>query len=266
MQNQVMLITGASSGIGAALAQELSRRGARVSLAARNADRLHEVAATCPGETLVIPTDVSDPAQCEAAIQQTVERFGGLHVLVNNAGVSMWSPFEDVQDISIFEQMMQVNYLGSVYCTRAALPHLKATGGLIVAISSLAGKTGIPFRTGYAASKHAMQGFFDALRIELAGSGVDVSVISPGFVDTPVRENSFSASGTRLGKDPNKQDAGMTAESCARIIADAIEKRPRELLMGWKGKLLMLGRLLAPGLVDRMARKSARWDEYQRRA
>lgn len=262
MQDKVIIITGASMGIGAALAKQLAGQGAKLALAARSRDKLEAVVADCPG-AIAIPTDITDPIACQALVDQTVAHFGRLDGLVNNAGMSMWAKFEDVQDLSIFEKLMHVNYLGCVYCTHAALPHLKKSKGLIVAISSLAGKTGVPFRTGYVASKHALQGFCDALRVELMGTGVDVSVISPGFVDTDIRQHSFGASGQALEQNPHEGSVMMTPEACAAQIISVMSSRRRELLMGTKGKFLMLGKLIAPGLVDRLARKSAGWDEHQ---
>jgi len=256
MQNQVIIITGASSGIGAALARGLAAKGAKLALAARRTEALQAVAADCPA-ALVIPTDITDPHACTHLIEKTVAHFGRLDALVNNAGVSMLARFEDVQDLSLFETLMQVNYFGAVYCTRAALPHLKKTGGLLVGVSSLAGKTGVPLRTGYSASKHAMQGFFDSLRIELMGSGVAVSMVSPAFVDTDIRQHSLAADGSPLGQNPLQHRQMMNAEECAHQIIRVMEKRQREHLMETKGKFLMLGKLLLPGLVDRLTKKSA---------
>jgi short-subunit dehydrogenase len=254
MRDKVVIVTGASVGIGAALARELARRGAKVVLAARTETALQDVARDCPG-SLVIPTDVTNPAACEALITRTIEHFGRLDVLVNNAGQSMLSRFEDIEDFSIFEKLIQVNYLSAVYCTRAALPHLKASKGLLVGISSVAGKTGIPLRTGYSASKHALQGFFDSLRIELIDTGIAVSVISPAFVDTGIRERSFGPDGKPLGRNPLFGKKIMSSEECAHQIADVIAARRRELIMGASGRLAILGKLIAPRLVDTLTRR-----------
>lgn len=256
MRDKVIIITGASGGIGAALARHLSAVGAKVALAARSRERLEAVAADC-SDALVVPTDITDQAACQQLVDQTVNHYGRLDVLVNNAGMSMLARFDEVADLSIYEKLMQINYFGAVYCTHAALPHLKKTRGLIVGISSLAGKTGVPLRTGYSASKHALQGFFDCLRIELMGTGVDVTMISPGFVDTDIREHSFGADGKPLGYNPLEKHKLMTADECARQIIKAIEERRREVLMGTQGKFLMLGKLLLPKLVDRMAKRRA---------
>jgi short-subunit dehydrogenase len=253
MAEKVILITGASSGIGAALARQLAARGDKVALAARRREQLEAVGAK---DALVIPTDVTKREQCHAMVEQTIKQFGRLDVLVNNAGMSMYSRFEDVQDFTIFERLIQINYLGAVYCTEAALPHLKQSSGLIVAVSSISGITGVPFRTGYSASKHAMQGFFDSLRVELMDSGVDVSMVSPDFVDTDIRQKSFGADGQPLGNNPMHGKKIMSADEAARQMIDVIDNRRRELIMGRRGKLVRLGKVLAPGLVDRITRRS----------
>lgn len=256
LKDKVIIITGASSGIGAALARALAVEGAKLALAARNAEALAGVSADCP-HAISLPTDVTDPAACAELIQKTVDHFGRLDVLVNNAGLSMLARFETIEDFALFERLMAVNYFGAVYCTQAALPHLRTRKGLILNVSSLAGKTGVPLRTGYSASKHALQGFMDSLRIELMGSGVDVSMVSPGFVDTDIRQHSLGADGQPLGRNPLSNRKLMSAEDCAAEIIKTIESRQREKLLETKGKFLGLGRLLLPRLVDRMAARSA---------
>jgi short-subunit dehydrogenase len=260
---KTLVITGASSGIGEALARAFAARGDNVVLAARNEEALVRVAAACEragGKPLSVRTDVTDPEQCRALVDEAVERFGGVDVLVNNAGLSMWARFEEVTDLSLFERIMRVNYLGSVYCTHHALPHLKRARGLVVAISSLTGKTGVPTRSGYAASKHAMQGFFDSLRIELLGSGVDVLVASPGFVRTGIRERVLGADGKPTGASPREEDGAgtMSVEECTRILVRAIDRREREVVMTATGKVGMWAKLLVPGLVDRVALRAVR--------
>lgn len=167
-RDNVVVITGASDGIGREMALQLAGQGAWLALAARDAQKLEAVAAECRargGRALAVPTDVGDQAQCRALVDRTLAEFGRVDTLVNNAGVSMWARFDQVTELAPFETMMRVNYLGSVYCTHAALPHLKRTRGRIVGVSSLTGRAGVPTRSGYAASKHAMAGFFDSLRI-----------------------------------------------------------------------------------------------------
>jgi len=258
-KDKVVIITGASSGIGRELAYQLASQGACLALAARNAARLETVCGecqTCGGQALVIPTDVGEKKQCEAVIRQTVERYGRIDVLVNNAGITMWAYFEDLQNLDTFERIMQVNYLGSVYCTYYALPYLKQTRGQIVGISSLTGKTGVPTRSGYAASKHAMAGFFDSLRIELAQSGVSVTMIYPGFVATEVRTRALGADGESLGQSPVRENEVMPVEKCVQLMLKAMQQRKRELVMTFRGQMGLWLKLIAPGLVDRIARQA----------
>jgi len=258
-KDKVVIITGASSGIGRELAYQFAEQGARLSLAARDKERLTAVAGECEargGKAITIVTDVSDQAQCAKLIQETVENYDRIDVLVNNAGITMWANFEDVSDISFYEQIMRVNYLGSIYCTYYALPFLKKTKGQIIGISSLAGKNGIPKRSGYAASKHAMVGFFDTLRIEVAEYGISVTMIYPDFVATETRKRAFGADGKPIGESPVKEREVMSAEKCAQLIIQAATARKRELMMTWRGKAGVWVKLIAPGLVDRIAKKA----------
>jgi short-subunit dehydrogenase len=262
MQGKSVIITGASAGIGEALAVALSARGANVALAARDAQALERVKARCEaagGRALVVPTDVGDPAACRQLVERTVAAFGGVDVLVNNAGITMHSRFEDVKDLDLFERIMRINYLGAVHCTYHALPHLKARKGLLVAVSSLTGKTGVPTRTGYAASKHAMQGFFDSLRIELLGTGTDVLVVSPGFVATDIRARALGPEGKPLGESQRDESGPtMDVETCANIILRAMEKRERDVVMTLTGRVGQVLKLVAPGLLDRLAARAVR--------
>ena len=257
--DQVAIVTGASSGIGEAIALQLAERKARVVLAARDAARLEKTAEKCRSlgaVVLICPTDVTEQSQCETLIQMTIEEFGRIDLLVNNAGVSQWAYFEEITDISLFEKLMRVNYLSCVYCTYYALPYLKKTKGRIVAVSSLAGLAGVPTRTGYSASKHAMVGFFDALRTEIDYSGVSITLVYPGFVTSEMRIRGFGPDGQPLGYSPVKEGEVMSAEECAGLILEAAEKRKRELVMTLRGKIGRWIKLVAPGLVDSMARRA----------
>jgi short-subunit dehydrogenase len=260
-QDLVVIVTGASLGIGRELALQLSSQGARLVLAARDAGRLSEVAAECElagGRAIAVPTDVADQAQCRRLIDAAIAEFGRLDVLINNAGLSMWARFEDITDLAPFDQMMRVNYMGSVYCTHAALPHLKQSRGRLVAVSSLTGRTGVPTRSGYAATKHAMAGFFDSLRIELEGSGVSVTVVYPGFVSTGIREHAFGPDGAPLGagNSPVREAEVMTPEECARQILNAAAARRRELVMTLRARVGAWLKMFSPALVDRIARRA----------
>jgi short-subunit dehydrogenase len=249
-------LTGASAGIGRALELELAPQRPRLVLAARDQGRLQEVAALCRergAETLVVTADVSLEAECRTLVAKAVERFSCLDVLINNAGLGMIARFDQLQDLAVYERLMRVNYLGCVYLTHAALPHLKQSRGLIVAVASLAGLTGVPTRTGYAASKHALIGFFDSLRVELLGSGVDVTVVCPDFVVSEIHRRSIGPDGKPLGASPMQEDKIMSAEECARRIAAAMARRKRLLVMSLRGRLGRVVRIFAPGLIDRIA-------------
>ena len=259
MKDNVVIITGASKGIGAELARQLAAKGARLALAARDREALESVAAECAAmgaQAEAFVTDVAVEDDCRRLVERTVAAFGRIDTLVNNAGATMWARFEDIGDMAILERIMKVNYLGAVYCTHHALPHLKASRGRLVGIASLAGRTGVPTRTGYAASKHAMMGFFDSLRIELADSGVTVTMICPGFVSTGIRENATGPDGKPIQVSPVKEGEVMGVEECARITLKAIEGRRREVVMTARGRIGLFLKLVAPGLIDRIARRA----------
>ncbi|MCI0713059.1 MAG: SDR family oxidoreductase [Chloroflexi bacterium] len=256
---KVVVITGASSGIGKALALQLAEQKAWLVLAARREEALQEVADVCEqkgGMATVVPTDVGVEEQCRHLINEAVNAYGRIDVLVNNAGITTFAVFENVENLSMMEKIMRVNYFGSVYCTYYALPHLKKAGGLIVGISSLSGKTGVPTRAFYAASKHAMAGFFDSLRIELKDTGVDVTMIYPGFVKSDIRKQALGSDGAVIGKSHISEQGIMSAEECAEIIIDAMAKRKRQVVMTTRGKIAQWIKLIAPGMVDNIARKA----------
>lgn len=257
----VTIITGASEGIGAELARQLATRygaGLRLVLAARNHEKLHAVAEVCRAKgsaVLVVPTDVSVEAQCRGLIQAAMDGFGRIDTLVNNAGISAQALFQDVhpQDLHWYEEVMRINLWGSVWCTHAALPHLKQTRGRIVAVSSLAGLVGVPGRTAYSASKFAMTGFFEALRAELQPSGVSVTTAYPGVVLTDIRAHGLNAKGEVAGSSGLKEDKAMTVAECAFLIASGMQKRQREIVMTTQGKLGRFLKLVLPGVVEKMA-------------
>ncbi|MGD8745689.1 MAG: SDR family oxidoreductase, partial [Gammaproteobacteria bacterium] len=209
-------------------------------------------------EVMPVETDVTDAAQCRRLADNTVETFGRIDTLVANAGVTMWTRLDELEDWSVLEKIMAVNYLGAAYCTMAALPYLRESRGRIVAVASLAGLTGVPERTGYSASKHAMVGFFDSLRIELEDTGVTVTVVAPDFVVTQIHRRALGTDGRPLGETPMQESRIMTAERCAELIVDAMEKRQRLLITSRRGKLGRWVRLVAPGLIDRIAIKAIR--------
>jgi short-subunit dehydrogenase len=256
-RENVVVITGASRGIGRELALQLAERGGLLVLGARDEALLHDVADRCRtagGEAVAVAVDVTSESDCGRLIESAIEAYGRLDTLINNAGISMLARFEELDDVSALERVMQVNYFGSVYCTHHALRHLVTSGGRLVAVASLTGLTGVPTRSGYAASKHAMAGLFDSLRIELRDRGVSVTVAYPGFVDTGIRERAVG-SGHGWGKG---RTAGrvMSAHECARIILDAAWRRRRQVVMTAKGKLGRWMKLATPALVDRIAAHS----------
>ncbi len=226
---------------------------------ARDQTALEAVAQTCRlggAEVMVFPMDVSDPAAAERLVKETVTVFGGIDVLVNNAGIDMIARFDEVTDLSIFERLMRVNYLGSVYPTYFALPELKKSRGLIVAVSSLAGLTGVPTRTGYAATKHAQFGFFDSLRVELHGTGVGVTMIAPDFVVSEIHKRALTSDGSPRGHTAVDESRVMTAEEAAGEILDAMVKRQRLRILSLRGKAGRFVRLVFPEFIDGLARRA----------
>ncbi len=255
----VIILTGASEGIGRALALALAPQKPKLVLSARNRERLESLAGECHAmgaECLAVPADVTDEIQCRQLIRQAVDAFGRIDTLVANAGATMWSRLDRLEDLGVLRTVMDVNYFGAAYCTAAALPYLKQSRGRIVAVASVAGLTGVPERTGYSASKHAMIGFFDSLRIELAESGVSVTVVAPDFVVTQIHRRALGADGRPLGETPMHESRIMTAERCAALIVDAMAGRQRLLITSRRGRLGRWLKVLAPGLIDRIARKA----------
>jgi short-subunit dehydrogenase len=258
-REQAAIVTGASAGIGRSLALKLAEQGAKVALAARRVDRLEQIAGECRqrgGEALVIPTDVSDEDQCRTLIDKSIAAFGRLDMLINNAGLSASALLEDFPDLCLFKHVMAVNFYGAVHCTYYALPYLKQARGRIVTISSLGGKSAIPYNTPYIASKYALHGFCDSLRMELVQSGVSVSVICPSWVATEFHESQMDKNGVPRGSRGRAiyTRRTMTADRCAEIVLEAARKRRREVLMA-PGTLAVWLKVLAPGLLDRMAVK-----------
>lgn len=259
---QVIVITGASEGIGAEMARQWASRGKAgnaLVLAARNVDKLEAVATECRSfgsQVLVQRCDVGVQAECVALVNAAVAAFGRIDTLVNNAGMSAQALFSDVTDLGWYETLMRINHWGSVWCTHAALPQLKATQGRIVGVSSLAGLVGVPGRTAYCGTKFAMTGFFEALRVELASAGVSVTLAYPGVVATEIRYRGFNASGEAAGQSGLDESGAMSVETCARLIIDGTEARERDIVMTAKGRLGRWLKLLAPGVVDKLALKA----------
>ena len=257
--DQVVVVTGASEGIGRAFCIALAPQRPQLVLAARNRERLESLAEECRrlgAQARVVPTDVTDEDSCRMLIDSAVAAFGRIDVLVNNAGGTMWTRLDEIRDLSIFERLMRLNYLGSVYPTFHALPHLKHSRGRIVAVASMAGLIGVPTRTGYSAAKHAVIGFFDSLRIELLDSGVSVTLICPDFVVSEIHKRALGPDGRPLGDNPMANSKIMTAGQCAALMIRAIERRERLLVTSGRGRLARWLKVLAPGAIDRMAAKA----------
>lgn len=252
---KTVIITGASSGLGIAIALEFARLKANLVLTGRNEERLKATEKQCLelGVTpYLVLADITKPADCENLINQTLEHFGALDYLVLNAGVSMWTKFDTVKDLSLFAKLMDANYLSAVYCTHYALGPLIKSKGMIVAVSSIQGIIGVPLHTGYVASKHALQGFFDALRTEISESGVDILLVLPHWLrGTNLRKHAFGADGQKLGQaSAGHNRESISSEDCAGKIIKAMTKRKRTLIVPAKLKLLPWLKLIAPQFLD----------------
>lgn len=241
MSTPTIWITGASSGIGEALATRFARDGARLVLSARRENELQRVAGRCveagldTADVLVLPLDVTDWAALPGAVQQVLDRFGGIDLLINNAGMSQRSLCIDT-DMAVYQRLMDVDVMGQIALTKAVLPHMLERGaGHIAVTASVAGKVGVPKRTGYCAAKHAVMGFFDALRAEVEEQGVFVSTIVPGFIRTDLSRNALAADGSPFGKMDDDIAGGMDVDACADVVVNALNARKREIPVG-KGK------------------------------
>lgn len=243
-QNSV-IVTGASRGIGRHLALQLAEKGAWLVLAARTSIELERVADLCRdrgSKAIAVPTDVSDPSQCKALIERGIEEYGRIDTLINNAGIGMRAKFDELPNLSVMETVMRVNFWGSVYCTHYALQQLRATKGRIVTIISGGGLLVTPGACGYGASKHALVGFFNTLRVELAENGVSVTLFYPDWVETGISARAPGANGKPYGKTISHEQGAMSPEMCARLILKTAAKRRREAM----SPRIKLGRILAP--------------------
>lgn len=254
LKEKVIIITGASSGIGEAMARVYAAAGARVVLGARSGEKLEQLAGeirTAGGEACWCRTDVTRPDDCRALVETATRAYGRIDVLICNAGLSMRALFDDA-DLSVLHRLMDVNFWGTVNCCKYALPWLQASKGSIVGISSVAGLHGLPGRTGYSASKYAMTGFLETLRIENLKKGLHVMVACPGFTASNVRFSALTADGTQQGETPRDESKMMTAEEVARIVGRGIVKRKRLCLMEMEGRATHFVKKFAPRFLDRM--------------
>ncbi|QLE87189.1 SDR family oxidoreductase [Shewanella sp. Scap07] len=260
LHNKVVIITGASEGIGRALAKAMAPLGCQLMLSARNQQRLdslaQEIAQAGYQQPKVFAADVTDNAKCQQLVDACIADYGRLDILINNAGMTMWSRFDELDDLSILDRLMQVNYLAPARLTHCALPSLKATEGQVVVVASVAGLTGVPTRSGYAASKHAVMGFFDSLRIELDADNVAVTTICPDFVVSEIHKRALDGKGQPLGRTPMQEAKIITAEQCAQMMLPSIAKRQRTMITSLRGRLGRWVRLIAPKFIDNIARKA----------
>jgi short-subunit dehydrogenase len=255
LKDKVVIITGASSGIGKSLAFEFARRGANLVLGARQYVALCEITEDLHKQhgikAIAIKCDVSIEEDCAQLIKQAILTYGKIDVLINNAGISMRALFNDV-DVNVLKELMDVNFWGTVYCTKYALPEILKTQGSVVGVSSIAGYKGLPGRTGYSASKFAMNGFLDSLRVETLKTGVHVMTACPGFTASNIRNTALNKEGKQQGESSLNEQKMMTADEVAKRIADGVEHRSRTLIMTSQGKLTVLLSKLLPAFLDKM--------------
>lgn len=252
MPEKVVVITGASSGIGLACAREFSSRGYNVVLAARSIQKLTEIEKELKlsnPAVLIVQTDVTREEDCKNLIQQTIDKFNKIDILINNAGISMRALFQDV-DLRVIRQLMEVNFWGAVYCTKYALPYILRQRGSIVGVSSIAGFKGLPARTGYSASKFALQGFLDTLRVENLKNNLHVMIVAPGFTTSNIRKTALNEKGQQQGDSPLEEGNLMSAEEVALHIYKGIMRRKRTVVLTLQGKLVVLLNKIWPGLLD----------------
>jgi short-subunit dehydrogenase len=254
LKDKTVIITGASSGIGKAMAEEFAARGANLILGARQYVTLCEIAQGIENQynikSVAVQCDVSVEEDCAHLIKQAITTFGKIDVLVNNAGISMRALFKDV-DLKVLKSLMDVNFWGTVYCTKYALPEIIKTRGSIVGVSSIAGYKGLPGRAGYSASKYAMNGFMDALRIENLKTGVHVMVACPGFTSSNIRNTALDKNGSQQGESTLEEDKMMTSEEVATLIVNGVENRKRTLIMTFQGKLTVFLSKFLPAFLDK---------------
>ena len=253
MQNKVVVITGATSGIGKALAYEFSAQGAKVVIGARTYDKLVEIAEDIKrngGEIAYVQTDICKESDCKNLILTAIEMFGKIDILINNAGISMRALFADTQ-IHVIETLMNVNFWGTVYCTKYALPHIIKEKGSVVAVSSIAGLIGLPGRIGYAASKFAINGFMESLRTENLKTGLHVLMAFPGFTASNIRNTALASDGSKQGESPRAEEKMMSAERVAQEIYLAIQKRKNKIILTTQGKSMVFVNKYFPNWLSR---------------
>ena len=258
MKDKVVIVTGGTSGIGKALAFEFGKHGSKVVITGRRREALDqtlEELKIANIQSLALQSDVSVVADCEMMVDATLEKFGRIDVLINNAGISMRASFEELK-LEVIKHVMDINFYGAVNATKYCLPQIIKNKGSILGISSIAGYRGLPGRTGYSASKFALQGFLEVIRAELVHRGVHVMIAAPSFTGTNIRKTALAADGNAQAESPRKEDKMMTSAEVARRIYTATIKRKRVLVFSFEGKLVRLLNYLTPGFLDKMVYKA----------
>ncbi len=254
MKDKIIVITGASSGIGKALAFEFGTKGAIVVLAARNLAKLQEIVSDLNKrgfQALAVQTDVTIESDCRELVEKTLEKYGRIDVLITNAGISMRSLFIDLQ-LDVMRRVMDTNYWGTVYCSKFAMPHLITSGGSLVGVISIGGYIGMPGRSAYAASKFAVRGFLDTVRVENRKTGLHVLVVAPGFTSSNIRRAALLADGSLQGETPRDENHMMSAEAVAAYIYKAVVKKKRQLILTFvQGKLTVFLGKFFPKFLDK---------------
>ncbi len=256
-KGKVIIVTGASSGIGLASARLFGSYGSKVVMAARSIDKLRELAPSVspdPDNVLCIKTDVSVEEDCKAMVEATVAKFGRIDILINNAGVSMRAMFKDL-DLSVIKTSMDINFWGTVYCTKYALPYLLEAKGSVVGVISVAGYSALPARSGYSAAKYAIRGFLDTIRIEHLYDGLHVLVFAPGYVTSNIRNTALTADGSAQGETPLDESKLMSAEKCVEYMAKGLYRRKSQMILSTLGKITVLGHNMFQDFADRVTYK-----------
>ena len=254
MKGKVVIITGASSGIGKSCAFAFSKLGANLMLVARSEIKLLEISEEINnngGNSTFFTADVSLEKECDEMVQKTIAFFGQIDVLINNAGISMRSIFNEL-NLSVFEKVMKVNFWGAVYCTKYALPYILKNKGSVVGVSSIAGHKGLPGRTAYSASKFALQGFLEALRIENFKKNLHVLIICPGFTSSNIRKNALQGDGIKQGESPRAEQKMMSSDEVALHMIRAIKNKKNNIVLTSNGKLTVFLNKFFPKLVDKL--------------
>jgi short-subunit dehydrogenase len=254
-KNKVAVVTGGTDGIGKALVEALLVQGAKVATCGRHHDKLYRLQSEYPSYPLhTVVADVSSENDCRHFIESTIQTFGGIDILINNAGISMRALLKETT-IDVIKKVMDINFFGVVYCTKYALQSIIERKGTIVGVSSIAGYRGLPGRSGYSASKFALQGWLESIRTELVGDGVHVMWVCPGFTTSNIRNAALNKKGEQQGESPMDENDMMSAAECAEHILSAISKKKRTIVLTFTGKRTVFMNKFFPGLADKFVRK-----------